>query len=198
MATACWLGWTATGRSRWLTWPVTGLLLGLGLLAKGPPHLAYFYAMAGRIGPGWGARRAEGNERWRTGLVSWAHLAGVAIMLGVFALWCVPYLRETAKLGAAGVWARQMEQRVGGGNGGTVFANFGRSLVNFLPWVLALPLFWHRRTLERLEPRDRLLVEAARWPVVACAFALMLVPGMLPRYTLPLLVPVRPAARRCC
>ena len=47
MAFSCWLGWTATGRSRWLVWPVTGLLFGLGLLAKGPPALAYFYAIAG-------------------------------------------------------------------------------------------------------------------------------------------------------
>ena len=61
--------------------------------------------------------------------------------------------------------------------------------MNFLPWVLGLPLFWRRATLSRLAPRDRLLVESARWPIVICAFALMLIPGMLPRYTLPLVIP---------
>jgi 4-amino-4-deoxy-L-arabinose transferase-like glycosyltransferase len=184
MAFSCWLGWTATGRSRWLVWPVTGLLLGLGLLAKGPPHLAFFYAIAGFIA--WKSRRGKGIE---TRMASWPHLCGLVIMVAVFALWCVPYMRQAATLGAGGVWARQIEQRVGEGDRSTIFINLLRSLVNFLPWALALPLFWRRATLERLEPRERTLVEAARWPIVICAFALMLIPGMLPRYTLPLVIP---------
>ncbi len=188
IAFACWLGWTATGRSRWLIWPVTGLLLGVGLLAKGPPHLAFFYAIVSFIA--WKSSRGkEPGAAVDTGLASWAHLCGLILMLGVFALWCVPYMRQVASLGAGGVWARQIEQRVGGGNRSTIFINFLRSLVNFLPWALALPLFWRRYTLALLSPRDRLLVEAARWPIVVCAFALMLIPGMLPRYTLPLVIP---------
>ena len=191
MAFSCWLGWTAVGRSRWLVWPVTGLLLGLGLLAKGPPHLAFFYAIAGFIA--WRSRRGKATEAgvdsMNGGLASWAHLCGIAVMAGVFALWCVPYMRETFALGAGGVWARQMGQRVGGGNPSTVFVNLRNSIANFLPWALALPLFWRRATLARLEVRERLLIEAARWPIVICAFALMLVPGMLPRYTLPLIIP---------
>jgi 4-amino-4-deoxy-L-arabinose transferase-like glycosyltransferase len=188
MAFSCWLGWTATGRSRWLIWPVTGLFLGLGLLAKGPPNLAFFYAIAGFIA--WRSARKKGTTAaMDTGLASWAHLCGVIIMIGVFALWCVPYMRQASTLGAGGVWARQMEQRIGGGDTGTVFINFLRSLVNFLPWALALPLFWRRATLSRLSARDRLIVEAARWPIVICAFVLMFIPGMLPRYTLPLVIP---------
>jgi 4-amino-4-deoxy-L-arabinose transferase-like glycosyltransferase len=188
MAIACWMGWSATGRSRWLVWPITGLLLGLGLLAKGPTHLAFFYAIAGLVA--WHGRRKKGTPAAvDTALLSWAHLCGILLMLALFALWCAPYMRQAAALGAGGVWARQMEERLGGGAGSTVFINFLRSLVNFLPWALALPLFWRRATLARLCDRDRLLVEASRWPIVICAFALMLIPGMLPRYTLPLVIP---------
>lgn len=190
MAISCWLGWTATGRSRWLVWSVTGLFLGLGLLAKGPPHLAFFYAIAGFIA--W--------KRWRTKeavtapapdpcLATWAHLFGIVIMVALFALWWIPYIRSPATIGAGGVMARQLEQRLGGGSSSTLLVNLRNSFVNFLPWVLGLPLFWRRQTLLRLDPRDRLLVEAARWPIVFCAFALMLIPGMLPRYTLPLVIP---------
>jgi len=188
MAFSCWLAWTALNRSRWLIWPSTGLLLGIGLLAKGPPHLAFFYAIAGFIA--WqtrGKRAASGTVD--TGLVSWAHLCGILIMLGVFALWCVPYMRQASTIGAGGVWARQMEQRMGAGDSSTVFVNFLRSLLNFAPWILALPLFWRRASLERVSDRDRLIIESARWPIVIGAFVLMFIPGMLPRYTLPLVIP---------
>lgn len=188
MAISCWLGWTAAGRSRWLVWPVTGLLLGLGLLAKGPPHLAYFYAIAGFIAwKSW--REKETAAAQYTCLASWAHVLGIAVMLGLFALWWIPYVRSPATIGAGGVMARQLEQRLGGGSSSTLLINLRNSFVNFLPWVLGLPLFWRQKTLERLEPRDRLVVEAARWPIVICAFALMLIPGMLPRYTLPMAIP---------
>jgi len=186
IAFSCWLGWVATARSRWLIWPVTGLLLGLGLLAKGPPHLAYFYALACFIA--WKTRRKD-DSGINPALISWAHLCGLLLIAAVFALWWIPYMRDPSTRGASGVLARQMEQRIGGGDSSTIVVNLLRSFVNFLPWGLALPLFWRRATLERIEPRDRLLVEATRWPIVVCAFALMLVPGMLPRYTLPLVIP---------
>lgn len=188
IAFSCWLAWSATGRSRWLIWTVTGFFLGLGLLAKGPPHLAFFYAIAFFIAwKSW--RKKDAAAAFDTGLASWAHLCGIIVMLGLFAIWCIPYMRQSSTLGAGGVWARQIEQRIGEGDSGTIFSNLLRSLVNFLPWALALPLFWRRATLAKLTPRERLLVEAARWPIVICAFALMLIPGMLPRYTLPLVIP---------
>ena len=184
MAFSCWLAWTATGRSRWLIWPVTGLLLGLGLLAKGPPNLAFFYAITGFI-----AYRCWRQKTGNAQFLSWAHLCGIGIMAAVFALWCVPYMRQAATLGAGGVWARQMEQRVGEGDRATIFINLLRSLVNYLPWGLALPLFWRRVTLAKLTERERVLVEGGRWPIVVCAFGMMLIPGMLPRYTLPVVIP---------
>ncbi len=63
-----------------------GCCSGLGLLAKGPPHLAFFYAIAGCIA-WWSWRRKDGSiPTWQAGRTS----AGIPIMLAVFALWCVP------------------------------------------------------------------------------------------------------------
>jgi 4-amino-4-deoxy-L-arabinose transferase-like glycosyltransferase len=46
MAIVCWLAWRAQGRSPWLVWCVPGALLGLACLAKGPSlHLLYHYAI---------------------------------------------------------------------------------------------------------------------------------------------------------
>src|SRR2546423_5711974 len=44
IAITCWLSWWAQGRSPWLTWLVPSVFLGLGLLAKAPLHLLFFYA----------------------------------------------------------------------------------------------------------------------------------------------------------
>src|SRR5438477_7282670 len=40
-----WLSWHTQNRSLWFTWIVPWVFLGLGLLAKGPTHLFFFYAI---------------------------------------------------------------------------------------------------------------------------------------------------------
>ena len=45
LALICWLSWWQQRRSVWLTWTVPWIFLGLGLLAKGPLHLFFFYAV---------------------------------------------------------------------------------------------------------------------------------------------------------
>ena len=185
IAFSIWLAGVATGRSRWAVWPLVGLFLGLGLLAKGPPNLAYFYATVG-FTAWWACRR---KSDLKTGLLSWPHLLALVIMAAVVALWWIPYSKDPLTAGAAGVMERQIQQRLGGGATSTIALNCLHSLTNFLPWIFGLPLFWSPRTLGKLSPRERILVEGARWPIVICAFALILLPGMLPRYTLPMMIP---------
>ena len=182
IAMVLWLAWWLAQKPAWLLWTVPGLFLGLALLAKGPVHLLFFYALV--VPVLWRAR--ELKRLWHP-----AHFAGLAVMIGIFALWAVPYFREVAHLNAAGVWAKQMEERVGGGDFrvGSWLANFPRSLSNYIPWVIFLPFLWSRRALSTLHERERAVVEGARGPLVLCFFGLMLIPGMLPRYTLPMLAP---------
>src|SRR5207244_8470193 len=45
LAMICWLSWWEQKRSPWLTWIVPWIFLGLDLLAKGPTHLFFFYAI---------------------------------------------------------------------------------------------------------------------------------------------------------
>ncbi|MGH8101959.1 MAG: ArnT family glycosyltransferase [Chthoniobacterales bacterium] len=45
LAIICWLAFWEQKRSAWLTWFVPWIFLGLGWLAKGPLHLFFFYAM---------------------------------------------------------------------------------------------------------------------------------------------------------
>jgi 4-amino-4-deoxy-L-arabinose transferase-like glycosyltransferase len=56
------------------------------LLAKGPTHLIFFYAIVFAV--------LWQTKEWRL-LIHPAHFAGLAIMLGIFAAWAIPFLHST-------------------------------------------------------------------------------------------------------
>ena len=74
LALIFWLSCWRQRRSPWLTWIVPSIFLGLGVLAKGPLHLLFFYAVVLAV------LYFEGELRK---LVSFAHVTGLLIMLGV-------------------------------------------------------------------------------------------------------------------
>ncbi len=143
IALCLWLGaWqrdAATGaKPSWRTWTLPWFFLGFGLLTKGPLHLLFFYGIVVAI---LGCAR-----RWRD-LWNPAHLVGVVLMLGIFALWAVPYLRQTAANGAGGVWLAQFQGRMEVNDTFRLqnwLLNIPRGLVNYLPWTVLLPLAWRR------------------------------------------------------
>ena len=191
MALALWLGgWrddtlradSGLPPRRWRTWTVPWVLLGLGLLTKGPLHLFFFYAVVLAV--------VGSARRWRD-LLTAEHLAGILLMLAIFALWAVPYLHQTAAHRAGGVWLAQFQGRLEVNEQfrfGVWLLNIPRGLINFLPWVVLLPLVW-RPAPGDWPDADRALLRGGRWAVLGCFLAVSLAPGGQPRYTLPLLVP---------
>ncbi len=178
LAFICWLSWWEERRSRWLIWTVPFLFLGLGLLAKGPLHLFFFYALVFFI-------------LWRAGelreMFGFAHLVGIAIMLGIFAAWAVPYLQSLPHTGVAHTWSRQFSGRLAGEDfhlRGWLL-NIPRGLGYFLPWLFLLPL--SRRA--EIPPRQKAIRRGLGWGIVVPFVLVNLIPGALPRYTMPLLVP---------
>jgi len=175
-----WLGWCApriepaTPRRAevWAGWVLTGLCLGLGLLAKGPVHLLFFY------GPVFAVLAA--SQRLRD-LLHPAHFAGLAVMTGIFAAWAVPYFAATSELGTGGVWAAQFTGRLSGTGfrPGSWLINFPRGLVNFLPWLVFFP--W---AVAKGGGRE---LRALAWACAVCWFVVMLVPESAPRYSFPVL-----------
>ena len=71
-------------RSPWLTCVVPWIFLGLGLLAKGPSHVLFFYLIVGAV--------LWRNRRLRD-LTHPAHFIGVVVMLGIFVTWLIPYFQ---------------------------------------------------------------------------------------------------------
>ncbi len=118
VAIILWLSWWQQRRSPWLTWTLPFVFLGLGLLAKGPVHLVFFYAVVGAV-------------LWRTrkirDLFAPAHFVGIVIMLGFFAAWAIPYLQITAGLSVGHVWSRQFSGRLLGED------------FKFLGWIQNIP-----------------------------------------------------------
>src|ERR1700758_5359587 len=73
LAIIFWLSFWAQKKSPWLMWLPASFFLGFGLLAKGPTHLVFFYAIV--VATIWQAKD------WRL-LLHPAHFVGLAIMFG--------------------------------------------------------------------------------------------------------------------
>src|SRR6201982_4140985 len=95
LAVIFWLSLLVQRKSPWLIWVPASIVLGLGLLAKGPTDLIFFYAIVFAI--------LWHMKEWRL-LIHPAHFAALAIMLGIFTAWAIPFLHSTATHVAAVKW----------------------------------------------------------------------------------------------
>ncbi|MEP7016309.1 MAG: glycosyltransferase family 39 protein, partial [Verrucomicrobiota bacterium] len=171
-----WLTWWEQKRSPWLTWIVPWVFLGLGWLAKGPLHLFFFYAIV--IAVLWRAR--EIRAIWNV-----PHLIGLIFMMSIFAAWAIPFWQMTGGTHTAHVWSRQFSGRLApeGFNVASWVMNIPRSLNYFLPWLIFILLAGCEDHRARLQQR------ALMWGIAIPLVIVDLVPGSLPRYTMPLIAP---------
>ncbi|MDQ3120044.1 MAG: glycosyltransferase family 39 protein, partial [Verrucomicrobiota bacterium] len=94
-----WLVCWRRGRLPWGTWIAPWFFLGLGLLAKGPLLLLFFYAVVVSIL--W--RTARLREPLRP-----AHWIGVTLMLAIFAGWALPYSLALQDSGVSKIWSSEV------------------------------------------------------------------------------------------
>jgi len=179
LAIIFWLSLFLQRKSPWLIWVPASIFLGLGLLAKGPTHLIFFYAIVFAV--------LWQMKEWRL-LIHPAHFAGLAIMLGIFAAWAIPFLHSTTTHIAAAKWSNQLTGRLQGLDFKFVswIQNIPRGLIYFLPWVLLFPFVRFSKFHNYTEQR---LARGLAWGVVVPFLALNLVPGALPRYSMPVIAP---------
>jgi 4-amino-4-deoxy-L-arabinose transferase-like glycosyltransferase len=179
LSLVCWLSWWHQRRSPWLTWIVPSVFLGLGVLAKGPVHLLFFYAVVVAVLHRGGELRKLRHP---------AHLAGILIVLGIFAAWAIPYWQAMRGANLAQTWSVQLTGRLTGDDFklGNWLLNIPRGLAYFLPWTLLLPLV---RGAELPTPRETNLLRALTWGCAVPFLVVNLLPGALPRYSMPVLVP---------
>lgn len=178
LAFICWLSWWQQRRSPWLTWLVPWIFLGLGLLAKGPLHLVFFYTIVLAV------LYSEGELRklWYP-----AHLLGLAIMLAIFAAWAVPYWQAMSGTNLAQSWSSEVTGRLSGNDFKfkSWVLNVPRGLAYFFPWTL----FFLARP-KWTDPAKPTLARALALGSLIPFLAVNFLPGALPRYSMPLLAPV--------
>jgi 4-amino-4-deoxy-L-arabinose transferase-like glycosyltransferase len=179
LALIFWLSWWRQNRSGWLTWTVPWIFLGLGLLAKGPLHLLFFYAVVVAV---------LHRERELRKLFSIPHITGLLIMTAIFAVWAIPYWQVMTNANVAQNWSAQFTGRLSGDDFklGSWLLNIPRGLAYFLPWTLLLPLVAKIRWTTN---SDRDFVRALGWGAALPFLLVNLLPGALPRYSMPALVP---------
>jgi len=179
LATIFWLSCWVQKKSPWLIWIPPSIFLGLGLLAKGPTHLVFFYAVV--VAVLWRAKD------WRL-LLHPAHFAALAIILVIPAAWAIPFLHSTTTQVAMDKWSSQYTGRLKGIDFKFVswIQNIPRGLMYFLPWLL---LFSFARFSKFHDESHRQLARALAWGIAVPFVAFNLVPGSVARYSMPVIVP---------
>jgi len=179
LAIIFWLTFQNQKKSPWLTWVPAAIFLGLGMLAKGPTLLVFFYGIVLAV-------------LWRTN--NWelmfhpAHVVALAIMLGIFAAWAVPFANTTTMQLAVHKWSIQFSERLKVTNFQFVnwIQNVPRALVYFLPWLILVPFI---RFSKFHDDAQRQLARGLAWGTLIPFLAINLVPGAAARYSMPSLVP---------
>jgi len=178
LATIFWLSCWVQKKSPWLIWIPPSIFLGLGLLAKGPTHLVFFYAVV--VAVLWRAKD------WRL-LLHPAHFAALAIILVIPAAWAIPFLHSIATQVAMDKWSSQYTGRLKGIDFkfSSWIQNIPRGLMYFLPWLLLFPF---ARFSKFHDESHRQLAPALAWGIAVPFVAVNLVPGSVARYSMPVIV----------
>ncbi len=179
LAIIFWLSFLIQRKSAWSIRVPASIFLGLGLLAKGPTHLIFFYAIVFAV--------LWQMKEWRL-LIHPAHFVGLAIMLGIFAAWAILFLHSTATHVATAKWSNQFTGRLQGIDFKFVswIQNIPRGLIYFLPWVVLFPFVRFSKFHGYAEQR---LARGLAWGIALPFLAINLVPGALPRYSMPAIAP---------
>ncbi len=179
LAIIFWLSFFLQNKTPWLIWLPAAVFLGLGLLAKGPTHLVFFYGIVVAV--------LACSKGWRL-LVHPAHFAALGVMFAISAAWVIPFIHSTATQVAMDKWSAQYTGRLKGVDFKffSWIQNIPRSLIYFVPWLLLFPF---ARFSKFPDESQRRLARALCWGIAVPFVAVNLVPGAVARYSMPTIVP---------
>jgi 4-amino-4-deoxy-L-arabinose transferase-like glycosyltransferase len=179
LAIIFWLSFWDQKKSPWLIWIPASVFLGIGLLAKGPTHLVFFYAIV--LAVLWQAKD------WRL-FFHPAHFVGLTIMLAIPGAWAITFVQRTRTDVAVDKWSAQFTGRLKAIDFKffSWIQNIPRGIMYFLPWVLLFPF---ARFSKFHDPAKQRFARALAWGIAAPFVAVNLVPGAVARYSMPVIAP---------
>jgi 4-amino-4-deoxy-L-arabinose transferase-like glycosyltransferase len=179
LAIIFWLSFFLQKKSAWLIWLPASIFLGLGLLAKGPTHLVFFYGIVVAV--------LAYFKEWRL-LFHPAHFVAIALMVGIAASWAIPFVHSTRAELAMDKWSAQYTGRLKGVDFKffSWIQNIPRGAIYFLPWISLFPFARFSKFYD--EARER-LARALSWGIAVPFIGVNLVPGAVARYSMPAIVP---------
>jgi 4-amino-4-deoxy-L-arabinose transferase-like glycosyltransferase len=179
LAIIFWLSPYLQKKCAWVIWLPASVFLGLGLLAKGPTHLVFFYGIVVAV--------LAYSKDWRL-LFHPAHFVALVLMVGIAAAWAIPFVHSTTAHLAMDKWSAQYTGRLEGVDFKffSWIQNIPRGIIYFLPWFFLFP--FARFSKFHDEARQQ-LARALSWGIAVPFVGVNLVPGAVARYSMPAIVP---------
>ncbi len=188
MAIVLWLNMRSLNYSKWLMWLIVGLMLGLGLLLKGPVILLFFYLTVLFI---------LRYEKKMLELISLPHLSGIFTMLIIFLAWAVPaYIMKPhdteadKKTTMSGEWISDVLDCIIGMDKLDIVGwgmNLLQALAYFLPWLLFFPFLRCEKCMIEIPDDKKRLLKGLLMAITVGFILVSLMPGTRARYFVPLI-----------
>jgi 4-amino-4-deoxy-L-arabinose transferase-like glycosyltransferase len=179
IATLLWLNLWSRQSSRWLLWMPAGIVLGFGLLVKGPFIQVFFYSVV--VSVLW-------YEKKLKELLRIEHIAAAGVAAIMAGAWVLMAFLQTNATAMTSRMSSQLLIRIIGDLDILYWGqNVLREFEAFLPWLLFVPMLWNKSLTSRIAPQYQPLFLGSRLGMVIGFVIITLMPRMEARYTMPLI-----------
>lgn len=180
IASLCWLNSFSAGSRGLKLWLFPSILIGFGLLMKGPIILMFFYVLIICV-----LHKTQELKE----LYSPAHIIGILAMLLIFFLWALNLdALNSPSGGATTTWKHEVLDRMN--PIGIDYGHWAQSIFHsaffFLPWVIFLPLAWSRELAFESSLKENIF-KSSRTALIINFAIVNLIPDTQARYSVPLL-----------
>ncbi|MEM4247759.1 MAG: glycosyltransferase family 39 protein, partial [Candidatus Nanoarchaeia archaeon] len=186
IATLWWLNvFSLKDKNEWKLWISPGIVLGLGLLLKGPIILMFFYATVFLM---------LFRFKKMKSFFSIPHLISITIALGIFLIWVLKMkslIPPGAEATVSHTWKAEILDEIN-----PVKIEYGKwvqsivmALSFFLPWGIFIPFLWGKNFLASdIDMKNELAIaKTAAFSLLLGFFLTNIMPGTEARYSVPLL-----------
>ncbi len=179
IAMLLWLSiWSRNGSSR-LLWLAPSIVLAFGMLVKGPFILLFFYCVVILV--------LYYSKKLKSLFSIW-HIAGCVIILLPFCTWLWLAFQQTSASKMSSQMTNQLLIRI---IDKIDIPYWGHNVImefmNFLPWLVFLPMLCSKKLTERIAPRYEAIFRGSRLGIVIGFIIISLMPKMESRYTMPVI-----------